>query len=89
MQGQLRFDISANAKFYGIIVILKFCNNNNTYSRTNRHMFAGKWIAIAMVSNLQVFALGIPVLLITGDDPEASFFVRSGVIFLNDFSVLM
>ena len=42
-----------------------------------------------MVSNLQVFALGIPVLLITGDDPEASFFVRSGVIFLNDFSVLM
>ena len=47
-----------------------------------------KYVSIAMLSNLQVFALGVPVLLIMGDNPNASFFVRCGIIFLNNLTVL-
>ena len=48
----------------------------------------GKYIAMAMVSNLQVLALSIPVLLIVADNAAASSFVRSAVVFLNDIGVL-
>ena len=41
-----------------------------------------------MASNLQVFLLGVPVMVIVGNDPSTSFFVRSAIIFLNDFAVL-
>ena len=47
-----------------------------------------KYISIAMVSNLQVLALSIPVLIIVADNATSNFFVRAGVIFLNDFTVL-
>jgi gamma-aminobutyric acid type B receptor len=48
----------------------------------------GKYVALAMASNLQVFLLGVPVMVIVGNDPSTSFFVRSAIIFLNDFAVL-
>ena len=48
----------------------------------------GKYIAMAMVSNLQVLGLAIPILLIVADNAAASGFVRSAVIFLNDVGVL-
>merc|ERR1712146_195003 len=47
-----------------------------------------KYISIAMVSNLQVLALSIPVLLIVADNAQSNWFVRTGVVFLNDFTVL-
>jgi len=49
----------------------------------------GKYVAIAMVSNLQIFVVGLPVLLILGTDSETSFFVRSVIIWMNDFAVLV
>jgi hypothetical protein len=48
----------------------------------------GKYVALAMASNLQVFLLGVPVMVIVGNDPSTSFFVRSAIIFLNDFAVV-
>merc|ERR1711865_173551 len=48
----------------------------------------GKYVALAMASNLEVFLLGIPVMIIVGNDPSTSFFVRSAIIFLNDFAVI-
>ena len=48
-----------------------------------------KWIAICLVSNLQIFVIGLPVLAIVADDPEANFFIRAMIIFLNDLSVLL
>jgi ABC-type branched-subunit amino acid transport system substrate-binding protein len=48
----------------------------------------GKYVAMAMASNLQVFLLGVPVMVIVSNDPSTSFFVRSAIIFLNDFAVL-
>ena len=48
----------------------------------------GKYVAIAMLSNLQIFVVGVPVLVILGSDPQSSFFVRSIIIWMNDFVVL-
>ena len=36
----------------------------------------GKFLSIAMISNLQVFVVGVPILIILGPDPQTSFFVR-------------
>jgi hypothetical protein len=47
-----------------------------------------KYIAIAMFSNMQVFVLGLPVLMILGAESAGSFFVRCAFIWLNDFVVV-
>ena len=48
-----------------------------------------KYIAICMVSNLQILVISIPILIIVGNNPMATTFVRAGVIFLNDLGVLL
>ena len=48
-----------------------------------------KYISISMISNLQVLTLAIPLLFLVADNPRSDFFVRAGVIFLNDFTVLL
>ena len=42
----------------------------------------------AMLSNLQALLLGVPVVIIVAEDVVPGVFVKVGVIFLNDFSVL-
>ena len=37
----------------------------------------GKYVAIAMLSNLQIFVVGVPVLIILGSDPKTSFFAHN------------
>jgi len=44
-------------------------------------------VSIAMFSNLQIVVVGLPVLFIASRDPQASFFVRSLAIWINDFAV--
>ena len=41
-----------------------------------------------MISNLQIFMVGVPILIILGTDPQASFFVRSVIIWMNDLAVV-
>jgi hypothetical protein len=41
-----------------------------------------------MFSNLQIFVVGVPILMILGSSPEASFFVRTVVIWMNDSVVI-
>jgi len=48
-----------------------------------------RYLAVAMVSHLQIFAISIPILVIVGDDPTASLFIRSAVIFINDFAIML
>ena len=48
----------------------------------------GKWINMAMVSNLQILVLGIPILVMVADNPQVSFFLRCAIVFLNDVGVL-
>lgn len=48
----------------------------------------GRNVVIAIISNLQIYIVAVPVIFIVGSAPESSFFVRSVVIFMNDFVVL-
>lgn len=49
----------------------------------------GKYVAIAMFCNFQIFLVGIPVLIMLGSgNPQASFFVKSVAICLNDLVVV-
>ncbi len=43
-----------------------------------------------MISNLQIFVISIPILVIVivGADPSSSLFIRAAVIFINDFAIL-
>lgn len=45
-----------------------------------------KYLSLAMISNLQVLLLALPVTVLTADDTETSMFIRSIAVFLNDFS---
>ena len=56
----------------------------------NKSFAEAKHITAAMLSNLQVLLVGVPVLVIISDSSEAiNQYVRGGVIFLNDLVVLM
>lgn len=49
----------------------------------------GKYVAIAMFCNFQIFLVGIPVLVMLGSgNPQASFFVKSAAICVNDLVVV-
>jgi len=48
-----------------------------------------KPLAVVMISQFQIFLISIPVLIIVGGQVASSFFVRSAVIWLNDFSVVL
>ncbi|GBG33555.1 Gamma-aminobutyric acid type B receptor subunit 1 [Hondaea fermentalgiana] len=45
-----------------------------------------KFLSLAMIGNLQVLLLALPVILLTADDSITSLFIRSIAVFLNDFS---
>ena len=49
----------------------------------------GKYVTIAVLSNLQIFMVGIPVLIIVGNSSETSFFIRSMIVWMNDFVVVV
>ncbi|CAK9020769.1 Gamma-aminobutyric acid type B receptor subunit 2 (GABA-B receptor 2) (GABA-B-R2) (GABA-BR2) (GABABR2) (Gb2) (G-protein coupled receptor 51) [Durusdinium trenchii] len=46
-----------------------------------------KFLQVAMISNLQVLCLAIPLLILLSNDTGSNMFVRSGTVFLNDLSV--
>jgi uncharacterized Tic20 family protein len=47
-----------------------------------------KYVAIAMMSNFQIMVLGIPILIMVADNSVTNYFLRVGIVFLNDFGVL-
>ncbi|CAB9516312.1 acid type B receptor subunit 2 [Seminavis robusta] len=49
----------------------------------------GKFVALAVISNLQIFLICVPiVVLIDGSDSKTGVFVRCVAVFLNDFAVI-
>lgn len=48
-----------------------------------------KYIALAMMSNLQIVILGVPILIVVSTNVTTNYFVRVGIIFLNDAGVLL
>eukprot|EP00516_Mucochytrium_quahogii_P009816 CAMPEP_0203775862 /NCGR_PEP_ID=MMETSP0099_2-20121227/6381_1 /ASSEMBLY_ACC=CAM_ASM_000209 /TAXON_ID=96639 /ORGANISM=" , Strain NY0313808BC1" /LENGTH=364 /DNA_ID=CAMNT_0050674715 /DNA_START=81 /DNA_END=1175 /DNA_ORIENTATION=- len=55
----------------------------------NSMMSESKYVSIAMVSSFQVLLLATPIIYIVAAQATPSKFIRSGVIFLNDLSVIM
>ena len=50
----------------------------------------GRWISMAMFSNLQIMVLGAPLIaLVANGNPSVSFIVRAGIIWMNDGSVVL
>lgn len=48
----------------------------------------GKYVSYAMISNLQIFIVGVPILIILGASPATSFFTRCVIIWMNDLVVI-
>ena len=48
----------------------------------------GKHVALAVASNMQIYIVAVPVVLILGSGAQSKFFVQSAVIWINDFVVL-
>lgn len=65
--------------FYGAYLSYKCRKMNGVFAET-------KYLSLAMISNLQVLLLALPVILLTAGDTETSTFIRAIAVFLNDFS---
>ena len=72
------------------LVLLLFASYCCYVSRGISTQFSeGKYVAIAMVSNLQIFIVGLPVLALVGSDANSAYFVRCMIIWMNDFMVVV
>ncbi|GMH83604.1 hypothetical protein TrST_g7150 [Triparma strigata] len=67
---------------FGNIMCYKARNAGTAFSES-------KYVFIAMVSNLQIMALGLPVLFMVSENPVSNYFIRSGIIFMNDVGVML
>lgn len=65
--------------FYGAYLSYRCRKMNGVFAET-------KYLSLAMLGNLQVLLLALPVIVLTADDAETSMFIRSIAVFLNDFS---
>ena len=48
-----------------------------------------RYIGITMASILQAWCMGIPILIVVWENPQAKFFVESGIIFVTSLSFLL
>ena len=48
-----------------------------------------QWIAIAMVSIIQVWFIGIPLMILVVEDPPAQFVVRTAIVFVTSMSTVL
>mmetsp|Transcript_30241 Transcript_30241/g.49973 ORF Transcript_30241/g.49973 Transcript_30241/m.49973 type:complete len:1011 (-) Transcript_30241:1207-4239(-) len=48
-----------------------------------------RYIGISMASILQAWCMGIPILIVVWDNPQAKFFVQAGIIFVTALAVLL
>jgi hypothetical protein len=67
----------------GVALILCYQSRN-----VSSKFSEAKPLIAVMVSQFQVLLVSVPVLIIVGAEGSSSFFVRSAVIWLNDFSVV-
>lgn len=81
--------------FGGLILALHFAvlvyGNYMCYKSRNvgTSFLESKYVFMAMVSNLQIMALGLPMLIMVYDNPVSNYFMRTGIVFMNDFGVMM
>ena len=67
---------------YGNYMCYKGRNAGTAFSES-------KYVFMAMVSNLQIMALGLPMLVMVYDNPTTNYFMRTGIVFFNDVGVML
>ena len=67
---------------YGNYMCYKSRNAGTAFSES-------KYVFMAMVSNLQIMALGLPMLIMVYDNPVSNYFMRTGIVFMNDVGVML
>ena len=67
---------------YGNYMCYKSRNAGTAFSES-------KYVFMAMVSNLQIMALGVPMLIMVYDNPVSNYFMRTGIVFMNDVGVML
>jgi 7 transmembrane sweet-taste receptor of 3 GCPR len=72
------------------ILVLMFSNwwaykSRNIETEYNEN----RYIGISMASMLQAWCMGIPILIVVWDNPQAKFFVETGIIFVTASAVLL
>lgn len=67
---------------YGNVMCYKARNVGTAYSES-------KYVFMAMVSNMQILVLGIPILIMVAENPVTNYFIRTGIIFFNDCGVML
>lgn len=81
--------------FGSLILALHFCvlcyGNYMCYKGRNAGtaFSESKYVFMAMVSNLQIMALGVPMLIMVYDNPVSNYFMRTGIVFFNDVGVML
>jgi len=64
----------------------------NYWSYRARHMETeyeeSKYIGISLAAVLQAWGMGIPILVVVGENPQAKYFVETGIIFVTSVALL-
>ncbi|GMI06498.1 hypothetical protein TrVE_jg1444 [Triparma verrucosa] len=82
LYGALILALHFSVLVYGNYMCYKSRNVGTTFAE-------GKYVFMAMVSNLQIMALGLPMLIMVYDNPTSNYFMRTGIVFMNDVGVML
>lgn len=71
---------------YHLLLLLYGARLSYRCRKVNGVFAETKYLSLAMIGNLQVLLLALPVIVLTADDAATSMFIRSIAVFINDFS---
>jgi len=81
LQGGLILALHFSVLVYGNYMCYKSRHAGTAFSES-------KYVFMCMVSNLQIMALGVPMLIMVYDNPVSNYFMRTAIIFMNDVGVM-
>ncbi|KAI2493752.1 G-protein coupled GABA receptor [Fragilaria crotonensis] len=85
--GALPFVVVIVIMNIGVLIVANWWAYQARNIETEYH--ESRYIGIAMASILQAWGMGIPILIVVWDNPQAKFFVEAGIIFVTALAVLL
>ena len=92
------FGICSNADAIPYVVVILVLNivvliAANWWAYQSRNIeteyHESRYVGISMASILQAWCMGIPILIVVWDNPQAKFFVEAGIVFVTALAVLL
>jgi len=71
-----------------LLLLLGGCHLCYLTRHISKKFVESRYMLLAMVSHLQIYLISIPVLVLVGNDPKSSLFIRAMVIWINDFAII-